>query len=305
MIPICIFALLSGLILEYRRLTNSWQKVFSMTAFSFVLSSLAFAPGKHEIKYDFATHMDVWPFLFCLFFSIFTIAFIGDKIVTRLHEGISLLLSIAVIYWVLDIGLINTQFTFVKGLLLISMGIAVFSIYNAFSYKVLSDRSRLILSIWCSIIMLVFVADNFYSFALCDTFDYNNDLFKSGITVIQFFLLGVCCINIVNNFSMLAVFLPSRGRAFNDEYFNDVKNARKQHIYRFSDQQVSKLHSLICTLSTGLLFGLNYYYHFLPRIFLIWTVFFLYPIVLSAIYSIKKFLTKSIVCNSEKSDING
>ena len=79
---------------------------------------------------------------------------------------------------------------------------------------------------------------------------------------------------------MLMGFLPGRGAFFNAKYFRDLKELKSDHIKRYSDRQVSILHSFFCVLFTGTIFGLNYHYQILPRHIAIWIVFVTFPFIL-------------------------
>src|SRR5688500_5993347 len=117
LIPISIIALIAGVLFEGRRVSQKWSTVFWITLGSLVFSMLAFLPGRGEHDYEIGVHIELWPYYFIILFSIFSIATLGDKVVPRLTEGITLLQSIAVTYWVIDYGLINTPSYFIRALM--------------------------------------------------------------------------------------------------------------------------------------------------------------------------------------------
>jgi hypothetical protein len=207
--------------------------------------------------------------------------FAGEKIIAKLTEGITLMQSIAVIYWVIDLGFMNSTYMVVKILMLIALCLALFSIYNAFSYQTLSRTSRLVLSIWSSIIMVLFAADNIYKVYQNQQIEVTQGIIQAFYIALQFFLLGVSGIYIVQNAFMLIEFLPGKYRFFNEQYFKDLEDLKRQHISRYLTQQVTRINSFLCVLITGTIFGLNYYYKLLPRNIIIWIVFVLFPIVLN------------------------
>jgi len=280
LIPISVIALLSGVLFESKRLTEKWLTVFFTGLGSFIFSFLAFLPGKKEHIYNFENHIEMWPYMFIFFFILFSIAFHGDKIIPKLTEGITLLQSIAVIYWVVDYGFIDTDSLFLKSLMVVGLLFSLFSVFHAFTHTILSRTSRLTLSIWSSIIMLLFAADNIYRVYQNEQIENTADLTHGLYIGLQYFLLGISSIYIVQNFLMLTGFLPDKNRFFNSEYYRDIKKLKSDHIKRYSDRQVSILHSLFCVLFTGTIFFLNYHYQILPRHVAIWTVFVVFPFIL-------------------------
>lgn len=280
LIPISVLALIVGALFESKRLTNKWLTVLFTGLGSFIFSFVAFLPGKRERIYNFESHIEIWPYTFILIFVILSIAFHGDKIIPKLTEGITLLQSIAVIYWVVDYGFVDTDSLFLKSLMFVGLLFSLYSIFHAFTYAVLSKTSRLTLSIWSSIIMLLFASDNIYRVYQNEQIENTADLTNGFYIGLQYFLLGISAIYIVQNFIMLTGFLPGRGTFFNAQYFRDLKQLKSDHIKRYSGRQVSILHSLFCVFLTGAMFFLNYQYQILPRHVAIWTVFVIFPLIL-------------------------
>ena len=68
LIPISIFALIGGAIFQTKRLTKNWGIVLTTALISFIISFTAFLPGKREHEYIFENHIEIWPFVFLVFF---------------------------------------------------------------------------------------------------------------------------------------------------------------------------------------------------------------------------------------------
>jgi len=280
LIPISVLALIAGVFFESKRLTEKWLPILLISLGAFVFSFLAFLPGKREHIYNFENHIEMWYYAFIFIFILFSIIFHKDKIIPKLTEGITLLQSIAVIYWVIDYGFIDTDSLFLKSLMLVGLLFSMYSLFHAFTHAILSRASRLTLSIWSSIIMLLFASDNIYRVYQNEQIENTIDLTHGLYIGLQYFLLGISAIYIVQNFIMLAGFLPDKNRFFNSEYYRDLKELKSDHIKRYSDRQVSILHSLFCVLFTGTIFFLNYQYQLLHRHVTIWTVFVIFPFIL-------------------------
>lgn len=281
LIPVSILALIAGVLFESRRVSQKWSVVFAVALGSLVFSMLAFLPFRGESDYQIATHIEVWPYWFIVIFSIISIATHGDKVVPRLTEGITLLQSIAVTYWVIDYGFINTNNYFLETLMVIGVLFSLYSVFHAFTYTTLTRGSRLTLSLWSSVIMVLFAIDNVYRVYQNEQVENTADISHGTYIALQFFLLGISAIYIIQNFLMLVGFLPGKGTFFNAEYLRDVRELKKEHIKRYSEHQVSIGYSLLCALFASAVFVLNYYYQILPRHLAIWTVFVIFPLFLS------------------------
>lgn len=275
LIPISVIALIGGAVIENKRLTPKWSTVFYITIFSFVMSFFCFLPGKHESVYVFENHIEIWPYMFLFFFLTMTYAFHKDKIIPKMSEGITLIMSVGIIYWVFDHGFFDTESTFFKISMIIGFIIALFSIINAFVNISLSKSLRLFLSIWSSIIMIFLAIDNIYTV-------YQNGQVEDSVFLIdkinvglQYFLLGICSVYILQNVMMILGFLPDKHRFFNKDYFNDVRELRNEHIERYSENQSNILLSLICLIISAGFLIINYKHDLLNRNSAIWLVFFI------------------------------
>src|SRR5690606_12035395 len=101
--------------------------------------------------------------------------------------------------------------------------------------------------------------------------------FSDGLFIgLQYFLLGVSAVYIMQNYMLLAAFLPSK----NGNYRNDLKENKKDHIDRYSDEQVNIRQSLFCIIFTGTVYWLNHKYQVLPRHTMIWLVLLTFPFIL-------------------------
>ena len=130
--------------------------------------------------------------------------------------------------------------------------------------------------------MLLFAIDNIYRVYQNEQIEDAEDTTHKAYIALQYFLLGISSIYIVQNFLMISGFLPGKGTFFNEQYFRDIKTLKDDHVKRYSDKQVSILYSFLCVLFTGTIFGLNSYFQILPRNMAIWIVFVIFPFVLMA-----------------------
>lgn len=275
---VSLLALFAGLLFESFRVSDNWKKVISIFVGSYFFSLLNFLPGKREHNYIFENHIESWPYFFIFFYALAFAIFHKDKVTVKLTEGITLLLSLSLIYWTIDYGFTNYHNWFAYTLLTIAFLMTIFSIVNALTNLHLSRTTRLTLSIWSTVIIFALAVDNI--FRVFDNPDIESTYLSDGLYIgLQFFLLGVSAVYIMQNYMLLAAFLPSK----NGNYKRDLKENKKDHIDRFSDEQVLPGHSILCILYAVTFYGLNYKYQVLPRHTMIWLVFLTFPLFLRLI----------------------
>lgn len=287
LIPISVIAIISGVFYESIRITDNLKTVFYIALGALLFSFFAFMPGKHEKIYNFEDHIQLWPYVFMFLFILFSIFTNENKVTPKLTEGVSLIQSIAILYWVVDFGVLSTNNTVIMILLCLGAILSLFSILNAFTYIKITRTSRFILSLWCSLIMILFAADNIYSVYNSGEIETAISLEEGLIIGLNYFLLGVCGIYIVQNILMVIGFLPGKGRFFNDLYFREVEELINKHIDRFSENQVNIYESVLCIFIVGLFFISNYYFNFLSRNIAIWVAFVVFPYIFFIIKLLK------------------
>jgi hypothetical protein len=281
-----ILALICGLVFEHKRISKNWKNILWTFGVSFLLSFLVFLPGKREKTYILENHIEVWPFAFLFFYFIGVISFHQKETTKKLTEGITLIHSMALIYWISDIDTSLTTNVFFKMILGICLIFFLFSFINAFTYFNLTRTNRLILSIGSSIIMVTFALDS-----IIKVFQNEEELnFIPQVIFLnlRFFLLGISSIYMANNLLMLVGFLPGKGSFFNEKYYRELQELKNDHVERYSSLQVNITDSFLCFIIVGGVFLYNYQYHILPLNFIIWVTMILFPLFLSLIHSFKR-----------------
>ncbi|MTH14540.1 hypothetical protein [Flavobacterium sp. LC2016-01] len=313
LIPLHILALISGIIFESKRITKTWTTAFVIAIIS-LISTFSLGLYLYHIspnsKFDFMQILNLsilaWPIVFFILYVTYSLLFNKRRIAPQLTEGITLILSISMIYWVIDNGLVRFDNFILRTFMIIVILLSLFSFYNAFSKAYLSDTKKLILSIWSSIIIMFFAIDNLSGIFKYGSFVSTNELIQATYIAIQYFLLGVSSIYMIQNFMMLIGFLLSWKIFFFTKYSDAISDLKNEHIDRYSDTQVSKSDSKFCILFVSTIFFLNYYYEIVPRQFIIWLTFVTFPFFLMAYnHFLKKkkepyfqFLRRNIFKNS-------
>lgn len=233
-------------------------------------------PGENEEPYDLDFHIMEWTYYFLFFVIIITASFNKEKVIPRLSEGVTLIMSMAFIYWIIDHNFLSTSSFLILMFMYTGILIAVFAIINAFLSIPLTKSFRLFLSIWSSMIMVVFAIDNIYEIYRSGQIEDSVFFLDKLIIGLKYFFLGVSSIYIAQNIIMIVGYLPSRYRFFNDEYFLDIKKISNDHVRRYSEKQSDFNLSLLILMVITAFFSLNYIYHFLPANTAVWVVFFLF-----------------------------
>lgn len=274
-------ALLLGLVFEYKRITKKWITVFWTALGAYLLSFFAFARGKGKNDFDLDERLQIWPYYFLGAFVILAAIVQYKSLTKKLTEGITLLLTLALNYWIIANDHWANGSILIKGLVIISIVFSIISIYNAFSYNSLNKGMRLALSIWSTIITLVLSADHFLQLFNHRDIEQLPAFSHSLFFFLQFFLLGISSLYVVHNLTMIGAYLPSTS-AHQAQDMSDI------HVKRLSEQQVHIADSVIVTIISVAAFTLNYFLEFLPVNFMIWTVIIITPLILYLVHRVFK-----------------
>lgn len=276
---VSLLALFAGLFFESFRVSKDRITLLSIFMTAYLFSFFSFLPGKNESYYNFDSRIEIWPYVLIFFFALGFVLFHKDKVTAKLTEGLTLLQSLSLVYWTLDYGFTDYENGFTLSLLAPVFLFTAFALLNALTYFHLSATTRLALSIGSSIIMLAFAIDNIlrvFNHPEIESVSFLSEGFFIGL---QYFLLGVSAVYVMQNVLLLIAFLPRK----NESYRDVLDEAQKEHLDRYSDQQVFAGHSLLCILYAVLFYGLNYRYQLLPRHTMIWFVFLTFPLLLQLI----------------------
>jgi hypothetical protein len=268
-----VIALFAGLIFATIVLSNKLKTVLYALSYALIISLITLIPAFVYQETASALYFKLWPYCFLVGYLLMLVSIFDDKIQPKLTEGITLLLSISVIYWSFDNRLLFTQNMYLKVLLFVGLLFCLFSVYNAFTKAPLYAENRFVLSLWCSIMLFIFTIDNVHNMLVVDE-DEQSVLYHS----LQYFSLGISSIYIFQNIIMLIAFLPAKERPLlSEEYADQVDELAQSYIKRFSDKQVNTKESLFCILFTIPLFTVNYFFNILPAHIAIWLVIFVFP----------------------------
>lgn len=269
-------SLFLGLLIESYFIFKSLNSILNCFTASFFLSLFAFLPGKSERVYSLQNHIEFWPYIFLISFIIGVIIIKQKEVTSKQTEGTTLLLSLALVYWLYDYR-VYESIDFLKALILVITVVAIlFSLFNALTKIDLGKSNRLLLSIWSSIVLMCFAIDNTIRVFSNGDIDQQGSLTTSIEVAIQYFFVGISSVYVVQNIYMLYAFFPEK----NTKYNQTLYAAKKMHLDRYSDLQVSSIDTLLCICYCALFFVSNSMYNFIPRYTMIWFVIVTFPIFL-------------------------
>jgi hypothetical protein len=274
------FPLILGLIFQGRRLYGTWRPLIENFVIALGGGFLVFILINKASSTEAKIPLITYGFLLC-FILAFLAKFKKSRklIIPQLTEGVTLLYSIAVIYWLIDFTRFYSYATIFNVFFVAVFVLSLFSIINAFTKIPLSITNRFLLSLWSSVVMIVFALD--YIISVYKNGEISEALsFSQGVNVFtQYFLLGISAIYIAQNVNMILGFLPDKNENSN-HYLCRRKVLKKDHVDRYSEEQVSIWYSLFCVVFSSSLFYLNYKYQFMSKQSIIWVVFVSFPILI-------------------------
>lgn len=279
-LPLSIVALICGLLIETKRVSGNWWSTLIIFVVSSVFSLLALIPDSGEFDYVLSSEASTIPFFFIFFFCFFSLVLNSEKYTHKLHEGITFLQSLALIYWLIDfyIGGANSGLTLV--LIGLALLFSVYTAYHAFVNKKHTKKSRFYLSIWSSLIMAFFAVNYLIGFVFIESVESASNYKMAFFIALEYFLLGIALIYIVQNLFMLLAFLPGRDSFKKDNYRKELRELRNNHIKRYSNKQQAFQVTLISFIFAALWFLLNYNFKIVERDTAIWILFVLYPFII-------------------------
>ena len=258
--------LILGLTVEYWRVSKRIQIVLLTALGAFGLSLFNFLPSKYEHGYSFENNLEFWPFAFLGTYVFIAMIIQFTKVTKRLTEGITLLLTLSINYWVLSNDYWNSEYLIIKILIVLNGLFSIYSIFHSISYRRHSKASVFILSVWSSIITLILSFDNILKVYHNRDIEQMASLSESTFAFLQFFFLGISSIYIAQNIIMVGAFLPGK------HYLETVREIAEIHIERYSDEQVYLFDAVLVLIISLVAFAVNYRFQYMPTNFMIWSL---------------------------------
>ncbi|MCU0328581.1 MAG: hypothetical protein MUE53_06285 [Chitinophagales bacterium] len=276
-----LLTLFAGIVFESYRITQKWKTVGFIFITAYLVSFLAFLPVKGETSYKIENHIALWPIGIVIFYTTFFWLYSRDIIQKKIHEGTTLLLSLSMIYWLIEHQVFRYQNWLAYALDLIILIFVLLSLVHAFTYLPLTQKNRFWLSMWSRLILVRFALDHIIR--VFNQPEIALMTFSEAFSIaLQYFLLGISVVYIIRNMVFFTGFLAGKNETYQEGFLNNIQ----KHIANYSEEQVPISHSLLCVVYAGSLFALNYLYPLLPYYTMIWWVIITFPLFLSLIEAI-------------------
>ena len=265
--------LLLGVISETKRFGADWKIVLFKIVCS-IVGSLLFLLLWGDISINKV--LEGWEFSFIIAYILISVSMFKKQVTTKLTEGVTLLQSLCILYWIKDYGLFEQGDAFSFFVILVSILFLIYSIYHSFVKNSLTDENRLKLSIGSSIIMIVFAFDNISRVSDIPELETLSPKLAAS-AFIQYFLLGISAMYMMQNFFMLYTYLPDKQHFYGKEHMKKINERNEEHLERYSKEEVTKFDSFLCIAFCLTLFWINSKNLFLPRNTVIWLVILTFP----------------------------
>jgi hypothetical protein len=233
-------AFVMGTMLQLLWLTRSPSTVASMSFVALGGSLFGFLPWRGEHRYSYQQHLDAWPLFFAGMLLLEMVIFYHKQLTARLGEGATLLHSIVFFYWMLD--RYGTGSGAIVWVVVAAVPLA-YALVNAWSDLPLSQPVRLGLSVWSTIVMAALAFQSVGIVLAMGSVEGHlraHDLEGGASAFAQYFLLGTAGSYMLTNLMMLVGYLPGKQEFFNRAYFKRARELSREHVDRFSPEQVPK-----------------------------------------------------------------
>lgn len=287
-LPTYLAIIFCGILFESYRISKESKSILYALLCAYFISLVVFFPEGKGV-YHFEEKIKRLPYVLCFSYLIILIASHKKIIIPRLTEGVTLLLSVSFIYWLSGKELLNFETWYSSIITIVTLLFSLISVINGLFLVKLSKLNRLILSVWSTIIVFVIGVDNFIDLMGYVNFDGHNGFSDTFKIAIQYFLFGMSCIYLVQNFFLLLLLVPSKEDKDNILFYENIRD----HYGRYSESQVKRLFSIFCIIYCFVFFYLNHTIKILPVNTIIWIVTFTFPIVLNIMVKINDKIKKS------------
>lgn len=265
-IAYCLFILsaLLGLLYESKNITGSFRFAGIFITISSIISGI-FILLNGEARADVFTFQMQLLLLAIVSIYLMIINLTFEKQITiRLHEGLTMVQSVAVAYWYIDASVTGEIETIINPGAAIGFGFVCHSIYHGLTRRKLTDEARTVLSFWSCASVFIFVFDNFQNLQN-QNIVFPVTTLEITFSVFSFFFIGISGVYMVRNirllFSMISKDEDTRRKAV------DIQ------LSRYSRDQFNPGIASILFIICLCIFGINLYFRLMPRQILIWLVF--------------------------------
>jgi hypothetical protein len=267
-------AFMMGMFTELVLLAESPKEAGIIAALPLFLIAFSFLLGRDAISQ--------WPLAYAVTLLIVIIGRFHRELTPRIGEGYALLASLAFLAWMLDRWVSGSGGPIPLAIAVIPV---VFTLVLALTSIRLTRATRLVMSLWTGLVVGL-LSIRYYQ-AVVDLGAVEDRIGRGDwgdaiSTFLEFLLLGASGLVLARNLMMLLIYLPGRTRFFNQKYREDAAEATREHIARFSTEQVAPPQTVAAVLIAAALLVLQGILHLVPINFVIWSLLAGVPWVMTA-----------------------
>lgn len=239
------------------------------------LGLILFSLVKIELQ-DFLNILDLYSVFFpIVLFVVYILILVNStkkNDVVKFSEGLTFLKSMSLVYYAVEMNVFIYSGFLPNILIAISVFIIFLSTISAFTYIKITNNLKVILSVWSTLILLLFTYNHISS--LFSAFSSNQ---LNPLLVMDFFTLGTSTVYIAHNIDALLYYYPSNTEFFSKYHFKQIEKANRKQMERYKDEQVRIIDSFICLIIASTLYSLNYILKIFSPLSAIWISLLLIP----------------------------
>lgn len=206
---------------------------------------------------DFLGIIDLYaaffPIILFAFYVIILVDHAGKEFAVKFSEGLTFLKSLSLIYYAIEMDLFSYSGFFANVFIALGIFLILLSIVSAFTYIKITNNLKVILSVWSTLILLLFTFNHISSL-----FSSFNSLQLNPMLVLDFFILGSSAVFIAQNIDALLYYYPENTEFFSKYHFKQIEKANRKQMERYKDEQVRIIDSFICLIIASTFYSLNY-----------------------------------------------
>jgi hypothetical protein len=260
-------AMMIGLIFESMRLGSFSKKIIFELLLAYAASFIVFIPMSID-EYNFVSRIATWPAVFFGAYALTSMVLFRDRIIPKINMTYTAVCLLAFVYYVYEWNWFFDDYWLFQGLAFLAMGIALFVLVLSMQPGVLSQRIRLMLSVFSALLMVFFAAE--FAIEL-----YTSTLYAREVSWLEklnlfvpYFVLGMGLVYTLQN-----IFLIIDFNYWGDgDHVQHARSVAELHLKRYDPMKPS-LFRLLATLAlvTGVL-SLNHIFDFVAKQTAVWIV---------------------------------
>jgi hypothetical protein len=276
-------AMMIGLIFESMRLGSFTKKIIFELLLAYLASFIVFIPVSVD-EYDFVSKISTWPAVFFGAYALTSMVLFKDRIIPKINMTYTAVCLLAFMYYVYEWNWFSDDYWLFQGLAFLALGITLFVLVLSIRPGALTQRIRLILSVFSALLMIFFAAEFALELYLSTQYAREVSWLEKLNLFVPYFVLGMGLVYTLQNIFLIIDF----------NYWGDgdhVQHARTVaalHLKRYDPMKPSLLRLFApLALVAGILTS-NHIFDFVAKQTAVWIVLILVTSVDQYMYRLEK-----------------